>query len=691
VTEKITAVRKANNIDFWVIAHDFSTNKFLVYSVTGSGINSSAITSNAGSVGVHGAGYLKASANGDKLVQVQCCAQTTADVFSFNNINGLVTLDLTFNTPFSHSPYGAEFSPDGTRLYIVSWGEPQIYQYNMELPTSADIIGSGMVIGTSTSQYLGALQIAPDGKMYLAEMGQHYLACISNPNGLGLMCGFTDNAVDLLGKFCTYGLPNFIQSYFNPSISFINTCISDTTYLSLSIPAGIDSVRWNFNDPASGSFNVSALFNPWHIFTHLGEFPVSAITYAGLLTDTITIYITIKGPPVFSIGNDTILCSGSAIVLDPGSGNTGYLWQNFSTNQTCVAGFPGTYYVKVTNYCGTGSDTINIAPPPKVTVNDTSVCTGQIAVLTAIGADTYIWSAGAVSSGPNSAIAVPSINTTYTVTGFRGACSATAVSTVAVVPVPIVTVSSPTICAGQIANIIANGASSYIWKGSVSVRSGNSADASPLSTTTYTVVGSVAGCTITDSAISTVTVFQKPEASFKAPVSTSILTSTIQYTDGSIITPPGIITQWEWDFGDPQAGDDNKSSVQNPFHTFSDSGTYCARLIVISNEGCKDTADYCVIIDPEFTFYVPNAFSPNGDNMNDEFYPRGDFISEFEMTIFDRWGNKIFYTNNFDQHWNGKVNNIGEEVQMDSYVYVVNLNDNKHKEHKYTGAVTVLK
>jgi gliding motility-associated-like protein len=361
ISEKITAVKKANGLDFWVIANGL-TSRFLVYSVTGSGVNATPVTSNAGSA-YHpwGAGYLKASPDGSKLVQAIMYG-VNLDVLNFNNATGVVTNDFSFNTPFTF-PYGVEFSPDGTRLYVVSSSYPHIYQYNMKLGTSAAIIASETIIGTSSvaSTQLGALQLAPDGKIYFAKYDEGTLGCINNPNMLGTNCGFVDSAINLLGKTSKLGLPNFIQTYFNPPITYVNTCVGDTTYFSLLNTTDIDSVIWNFNDPTSGVHNTSSLLNPSHIYSSIGTYAVSAITHVGSITNTLSVQITIMEPPIFTIGNDTALCIGASIILDPGAGYSSYLWQNSSRNQTLTATTAGIYYVDVTNTCETTTDSIHIA------------------------------------------------------------------------------------------------------------------------------------------------------------------------------------------------------------------------------------------------------------------------------------------------------------------------------------------
>ena len=121
-------------------------------------------------------------------------------------------------------------------------------------------------------------------------------------------------------------------------------------------------------------------------------------------------------------------------------------------------------------------------------------------------------------------------------------------------------------------------------------------------------------------------------------------------------------------------------------------------LIVISQYGCVDTIQHAIEI-KDFTFYIPNAFTPNGDDLNDFFFGTGLGIKEYEMWIFDRWGNQIFFcmVNDLPQTlpcmWDGKVRGgpSDEKIQEDVYAYKVRLTNVFKKEFTYVGTVSVVK
>jgi len=201
----------------------------------------------------------------------------------------------------------------------------------------------------------------------------------------------------------------------------------------------------------------------------------------------------------------------------------------------------------------------------------------------------------------------------------------------------------------------------------------------------YSLVGvaDANGCSqIVNGNTATAVINEKPLAIFTvSPEQTTILEPTITITNLSVSA-----TSWMWNFGDGGI-----SQLQNPPpHTYADTGTYKITLVA-SNSVCKDSTYHTVRITFPFTLYIPNAFSPNTDGVNDEFKPQGDGILTFKMMIFDRWGNMIFFTEDINKGWDGRANGGKEVAQMDTYVYVIFAKElsNKH-DHEYRGIVTLI-
>ena len=96
---------------------------------------------------------------------------------------------------------------------------------------------------------------------------------------------------------------------------------------------------------------------------------------------------------------------------------------------------------------------------------------------------------------------------------------------------------------------------------------------------------------------------------------------------------------WAWVFGD---GVGSSSIVRSPVYVYNNAGTYTATLVVKSNDNCSDTAFKIIKIEGGNDIYIPNAFTPNGDGVNDNFRALGIGIKSTEMIIYDRWGEKVF-------------------------------------------------
>lgn len=193
------------------------------------------------------------------------------------------------------------------------------------------------------------------------------------------------------------------------------------------------------------------------------------------------------------------------------------------------------------------------------------------------------------------------------------------------------------------------------------------------------------GCSATTTQPALITIHSQPIALYSAgPQPTTITNPLINFTDNSL----GIIDTWIWTFGSL-----GSSFSQNPSFVFPDTGLYPIQLIVTNNFGCADTAYGNIIIDPIVTFYAPNAFTPGGNDLNDEFMVKASGIDydSFEMRIYDRWGELIYRSNNIYSGWNGRRNNQGELVQQDVYVWKVTFRDFDQTPHQYLGHVTIVK
>jgi gliding motility-associated-like protein len=185
-------------------------------------------------------------------------------------------------------------------------------------------------------------------------------------------------------------------------------------------------------------------------------------------------------------------------------------------------------------------------------------------------------------------------------------------------------------------------------------------------------------------------VYPVPHASFTAtPMVTTVSQTHVDFLDLSSGSP----VSWFWDMGDGATLGDTAITQNTSYDYTQEYGSfYPVYLEVINAYGCVDDTTIIVEVQPEFTFYIPNAFTPNNDGINDVFFGTGIGIAKYEMWIFDRWGNLIFTCTDINTTWDGTVQDAGDELcQIDTYVWKVAITDVFDKRHKYIGHVSLIR
>ena len=174
---------------------------------------------------------------------------------------------------------------------------------------------------------------------------------------------------------------------------------------------------------------------------------------------------------------------------------------------------------------------------------------------------------------------------------------------------------------------------------------------------------------------------------------TSVALPEIQFTDKSTIDPSGVIDYWFWSFGDRF---NSTSSLQNPLFSYpneldADTGAFPVILQVRTPQGCESFAYDTIYIQPDITVFIPNAFTPNnfGEVKNDRFFVVADGYENFEISIFSRWGEMVYYSTDINHGWDGMFK--GVEAQQDVYIYVVRVTSIAGKQYEYYGTITLLR
>ena len=352
----------------------------------------------------------------------------------------------------------------------------------------------------------------------------------------------------------------------------------------------------------------------------------------------------------------------------------------------------GTYILEVRDStypsCLPFFDTIlvNFAPLPTITATATpsEICLGESAglmVSSDITGTTFNWS-NSLGANPNVTVS-PTTTTTYSVTGTTNeGCTGTAAVTVTVHPLPTINFLVNSAHCGQsdgsiLLNI--NGAVppyTFIWSNGYMDANLNNIVAGNYIVTVTDAIGcmSIANIYVED--------LPGPTANFTfKPQMTTIENPIIYFQNYSTGA-----TSYYWTFGD-----DNSSEEYAPNHVYMEPGSYHVVLYAIDDYNCIDTVGAQIIIKDISTFYIPNAIMPHRRNINSIFNIFGVNIDpdNFEMRIYNRWGNQIFYTTNPNIGWDGTYN--GEYVQEGSYTYIFNfITETDGIKHTILGKVLVL-
>ncbi|MCB0636975.1 MAG: gliding motility-associated C-terminal domain-containing protein, partial [Lewinella sp.] len=204
---------------------------------------------------------------------------------------------------------------------------------------------------------------------------------------------------------------------------------------------------------------------------------------------------------------------------------------------------------------------------------------------------------------------------------------------------------------------------------------------------TFTVgvdITSPIGCQTDTTFNDLITVLPSPVAGFSyTPERPSNLCPEVRFLDES----QGAIS-WSWSFGNNQG-----SSLPSPTHVFPDTGLYEVRQIVRHPSGCQDTALAVIDVFPEVRYYLPNAFTPNGDGTNDEYRGKGLLpgATNFQLTIWNRWGERLFRTDDPFAGWNGRKNNVGREAPPGVYLVIVTFRGPRGEPYELKGQATLIR
>ena len=393
--------------------------------------------------------------------------------------------------------------------------------------------------------------------------------------------------------------------------------------------------------------------------------PITSVTYTIIGTnasgckDTTTVDLTINPLPLASAGNDQSICIGNSAQLNA-SGGVSYVWSPsivlssaIISNPIATPVYTTTFVVVVGNQFGCFSNdtsVVEVNPLPIIDAGPSKlICYPNSTNLVGSGANAYQWSPALYlnDSTIQSPLCTPEVNFTYTVIGTDNfGCSASDTVSVKVMkPFQIVASGDATICYNDFVQLNAAGGNNYLWTPSDGLDNPYIPNpvASPSNSTTYMVYSTDGVCfSSSDTVVITINPLPQIYAGADAEILYGQTYQLNAYTNGGTIQwePPTFLNCTNCQF--PIA-----SHVNIPI-------TYV--LTVTDSMGCK-AEDYVKInlACSEDLVYVPDAFTPNGDNKNDIFRIRTYGLSEVKaFRVFNRWGEMVFETYDVNEGWDGK-------------------------------------
>ncbi len=422
-------------------------------------------------------------------------------------------------------------------------------------------------------------------------------------------------------------------------------------------------------------------------------------------TDTLSTVVAEPPPLALSPINSQTICFGQSVIVSPvaSGGIPTYEYTIFDSNfievgDTITPAVSTDYFAIATDQHGCISEaqnfSIKLFPAFSIKFSDiTPVCQGQCVTI-AVNAKggkgnyAYMWSPG---NETTSFVKVcPAITTSYTVNVSDACGNKQSEITVPVVPLPQpdIIFTDTAACAPLCLDIRVDGVPgmTYNWY----VDNDNKSHAAGFSeclpegehAIRINVVNSL-GCIGADTL--KVKSYPKPKAIFSySPEHPSVLNQKVNFINESLGA-----TTYLWDFGTGQ-----QSANTNPLYEYpAVKNCYTITLQALNEYGCTSETTNEICIKDMFTIYFPNAFSPDNDGINDTFRPKGVGIdtANYLFLIYDRWGNELFETTEFEKGWDGKCLHKDDSQLIDCYVWKCNLRDINGNPHEYKGIVTIVK
>lgn len=510
----------------------------------------------------------------------------------------------------------------------------------------------------------------------------------------------------------------------------------------------------SFSLPTNSLNGVSGTWSPALNFNATTTYTFTPT--AGQCANQVSSTVIVNPYPSISAQNDTI-CAGQIGTITTQTSIPGgtYAWTGTSNTASSISlalNFTNSFQVTYTvaGCSATANASIEVKPIAQVTVQNATICLGQVATISAaanLPNGNFLWSNGSTTAAQNLS---PTTTTTYNVIYTLNGCSSVSnTATISVLPVPSITVNSPTICLGAPATLIASATPSggdFFW-GQAATLGNAQFDITPSQDTIVALYNVLNGCH-SDTIYAQITVNPLPITTISASVNQGCVPLTVELNadnstfdayswqsnnqnigtavaltyafnlagnynitltttlNGCVstatLTNPIVVDAYPIAAFEPSAEVfmephqglsfwNNSSSAQSyywnfgdgavstefaPYHLFDneENEAITVTLVATSNVGCTDTAFYLIEFEPGLVYYIPNSFTPDGDQFNQSFKPifsSGIDLNNYLFEIYNRWGELIFESKNPTIGWDGAYSTNGYQCQSGTYIYKI--------------------
>ena len=473
-----------------------------------------------------------------------------------------------------------------------------------------------------------------------------------------------------------YAFSTWIQALWDPNPAQLQFSINGKTIGNL-ITASLPTCTWTqfyatWNSGNNTTAEISIVNK--NILVQGNDFALDDISFAPVFVKRDSVIITVESASV-TARTDTVICEGARVPL-AASGTQTYSWlpatglSNPNIANPVATPLISTQYIvtgKSVNGCE-AKDTVlvNVNAKPVITKSaDAIICKNSSVQLAASGGTTYQWSPQADLNNASIAnpIASPAANTTYHVSVTdANSCTNSDSIRISIRPDPVFAISpDDAICANNTIELIAGGGDQYVWQPAATLSNASIANpiASPVASITYSVL-------ITDTICGNSSTLTTTIAVRAAPVIIANKSNDIDCSNGTAQLTASGGTLYEWN---PSTALSN-ANIANPVASPRTPTQYIVKGT--DRFGCSNTDSVFVDFKTinEGLYLMPSAFTPNNDGRNDCFRAKyWGYIFEFDFSVFNRWGERVFHTKNPSDCWDGTYK--GTPQKSDVYVYII--------------------